>query len=151
MNPTDMSESFPTPTIASNELSMGEVLSPEELQGNVPPRKRNLSDTRLKVLGVSEEEMKRWSALKRMGLTNDDFEIGCQIMTEGRVEVDNDKEVKKMERLTGYRVSQLKREKAVGVLGTTEEEIEEVKSKRLSSLGMRHNPSLIGRARSSLT
>ena len=141
------SPTFPCSCPSFDEVSIGEVISLDELQGdglNVHPRKRN----HMKVLGVTAEEMKRWSALKRMGLTNDDFEIGCQIMTEGRVEEDNDKVVKKPEQLTGYRYSQIKREKALGVLGTTEEEIEEVKSKRLSSLGTGHSAPPFGRARS---
>ena len=127
---------FPDLAAAPTQLPEGEDYDQNQ--------KKTLGERRLKILGVTEEEMKRWSALKKMGLTNDDFEIGCQIMTEGNVEKDEDEGMKKTEKLTGYRTSQLRREKAVVVLGTTEEEIDDVNARKLSALGFQ------GRARSSL-
>jgi hypothetical protein len=92
---------------------------------------------RLKLLGVTEDEMKRWTALKKMGLTEEDFRVGCDIMTEGATSHDGKhEEVSKSDKLTGYTVSQRRRSKAVNTLGTTEEEIADIRALKLSSLGV---------------
>ncbi len=86
---------------------------------------------RLKLLGVTEEEMKRWNALKRLGLRLEDFDIGCELMSNNPAP-ENTKE----EKLTGYTMAQIKRAKAVNVLGTTEEDVDNDRAMKLSSLGV---------------
>jgi hypothetical protein len=95
---------------------------------------------KLKRLGVTEEEMKRWSALKKMGLTDSDFSQGAKYAAETSV---LGTEASKVERLTGYTEIQQKRYKAVKTLGTTEEEISEVRSHVLGQIGT-HGPSSPG-------
>jgi hypothetical protein len=87
-------------------------------------------DMKLKVFGVTEEEMKRWNALKKLGLSNDDFNIGSRIMT-----IIPKGEYTKQEQLTGYTMEQIKRAKALVVLGLTEEDIDLSRAKLLGSLG----------------
>jgi hypothetical protein len=90
---------------------------------------------KLKRLGVTEEEMKRWSALKKMGLTDDDFALGARYAAETSI---LGSDVSKVERLTGYTDVQQKRSKAVKTLGTSEEEISEIRSHVLGQIGRGH-------------
>lgn len=88
---------------------------------------------KLKLLGVTDEEMKRWSALKKMGLTDEDFSKGAQYAAE--TSIIGTENLTKVEKLTGYTERQQKRCKAVKTLGTTEEEIIEVRSQVLGKIG----------------
>lgn len=86
--------------------------------------------TKLKILGVSEEEMKRWAALKRMGLSYSDLELGSELVSNITKFDDT-----KQEKLTGYSEEQMKRTKAIKQLGVTEEDVETDVHMRLGRLG----------------
>jgi hypothetical protein len=101
--------------------------------------KKNL--IKLKLLGVTEEEMKRWSALKKMGLTDDDFAMGAQYAAETAIQGKDN--LTKAEKLTGYTERQQKRCKAVKTLGTSEEEIIETRSKFLGQIGRNHEQPVV--------
>jgi hypothetical protein len=136
-----------TPPITSDGLIIPSISTPcissklnnsESLAGSDPitletqqQEKRNL--IKLKLLGVTEEEMKRWSALKKMGLSDEDFAIGAQYAAETSIQ--GTENLTKAEKLTGYTERQQKRCKAVKTLGTTEEEIIETRSKFLGQIG----------------
>lgn len=92
----------------------------------------------LKLLGVTIDELKRWSALKRLGITNEEYELGISIMSTVPIFKNN-----KIEKLTGFAMSQIKRRKALSVLGITEEDIERERAASLSQIGKK--PSLVRR------
>jgi len=85
-----------------------------------------------KKLGISTEEKERNNALRKLGVTNDDANIAGYLMKEVRLSDCSRKE----EKLLGYSKGQLEREKALQKLGTTEEEIIEIRAKKLSTLGV---------------
>jgi hypothetical protein len=115
---------FPLKTVAVDDFS------------SIKPTERSShSIARLKVLGVTEEEMKRWSALKKMGLTNDEFELGAKYAQETCLIQDGELNATKTDKLTGYTPTQRRRSKAVKTLGISEEEIIETRSKVLGSIG----------------
>mmetsp|Transcript_26542 Transcript_26542/g.39418 ORF Transcript_26542/g.39418 Transcript_26542/m.39418 type:complete len:154 (-) Transcript_26542:208-669(-) len=87
----------------------------------------------LKLLGT-KEEMKRWKALKKLGINDDDFMFGCALMLDSTGPIRSKDEV-----LLGYSSGQIRRSKAVAVLGTTEEEIDELRTKKLSEIGTRRS------------
>ena len=92
----------------------------------------------LKLLGVTIDELKRWSALKRLGITNEEYELGIRIMSTAPIFKNN-----KIEKLTGFAMSQIKRRKALSVLGITEDDIERERAASLSQIGKK--PSLARR------
>lgn len=92
----------------------------------------------LKLLGVTIDELKRWSALKRLGITNEEYELGISIMSTAPIFKNN-----KIEKLTGFAMSQIKRRKALNVLGITEEDIERERAASLSQIGKK--PTLVRR------
>ncbi len=92
----------------------------------VEKKKKKLS----KILGVSEEEMKRKTALKKLGVDESDFLRSQELLSQ----IPKPSSAKE-ESLTGYSLNQIKREKALKKLGTSEEIIEEDISKELSKLG----------------
>ena len=92
-------------------------------------------DVRLKRFGASAEEMKNWSALQRMGLTQSEMELGNSIrMANPSLEIDTAK-ASKVEKMTGASMAEMKRAKAVLTLGSSEQEIEESRAKRLGQIG----------------
>ncbi len=76
--------------------------------------------------------MKRNNAYKKLGLTEADYKASQEILqSSAEIKPFNSKESKVM----GYNEDQIKREKAVALLGTTESEIDEVRMKSLAALG----------------
>lgn len=126
------------PTVPTVEATLVETTKLSDSSDTLSPEQQEIeriraqTALRLKLLGVTEEEMKRWNALKRLGLRNEDFEIGSELLAEQPVP-----ENKKEEKITGYTITQIKRAKAVNILGVTEEAIDEARMIRLSSLGPR--------------
>ena len=97
---------------------------------NISPSKKK-ANVEKAIFGVDETEMKKTKALIRMGVTNEDTEIAERLMATLPKPINH-----KTEKLTGYRVSQMKRLKAVNFLGSSEEKIAEETAKKLSQLGM---------------
>mmetsp|Transcript_1419 Transcript_1419/g.2519 ORF Transcript_1419/g.2519 Transcript_1419/m.2519 type:complete len:150 (+) Transcript_1419:29-478(+) len=87
---------------------------------------------RMKIFGTSSEEMKNWSALQRLGITYAEFERGNAIVASTPPCFSRGE---KTERLTGYSMTQIKRAKALSVLGTTEDEIYDLRAKKLGKIG----------------
>lgn len=110
--------------------------SPGKIEINILDNTKQLSQRKLKVLGVNEDEMKRWPALKKLGLSDEDYHVGNKIFSEGNNSGKFLPPLTKIEKVTGYSTSQVKRTKAVNLLGTTEEHIVEERSRRLSTLGI---------------
>jgi hypothetical protein len=123
-------QATPTPTNEENETEKN-VSTLSAIDSEQELHIKAAAAHRLKMLGVTEEEMKRWNALKRLGLRNEDFDIGCELMASS-----HPPEHTKEEQLTGYTMAQIKASKAVNVLGTTEEDIDDERAKKLSSLGV---------------
>jgi hypothetical protein len=92
-----------------------------------------------KILGADEEEIKRYRALKKLGVTNDDYKLADKLFLESNGSKSLPP-LSKTEKMTGYLTSQVKRNKAIKILGTSEEGIVEERSRRLSSLGITHTP-----------
>ena len=86
----------------------------------------------LKFLGTSEGEMKNWSALKRLGVSYSEYELGISIQVSNPADLPRSG---KVERMTGFSTAQMKRSKALSVLGTNEDEVSESRSRRLGSIG----------------
>ncbi len=85
-------------------------------------------------LGVSEEEMKRNNAYKKLGVTEEDYVKANEVMSS----IDKELNIQtKEERIIGYSSAQIKRVKAVNVLGTSEEEIDLTRAKTVGSIGVR--------------
>eukprot|EP01041_Mallomonas_annulata_P008156 gene8156-16770_t len=103
---------------------------PETLERDMHLEKAKLLT---KVLGVDEEEMKRNKALLHLGVTNQDAHT-AEMLMHSIPEPSNKKE----EKITGYTLSQMKRVKAINMLGESEEAIAEETSKALAALGIGH-------------
>jgi hypothetical protein len=129
---TRSTKALSTKTLSTNVDGVNDVLQieDEKVDESEEEKMKKIAAQRLKMLGVTEDEMKRWAALKRLGLGFDDFEKGCEIMSE-QAQPENKKE----EKLTGYTMQQIKRAKAVNMLGTSEQEVDDDRAKKLSSLG----------------
>uniref|UniRef100_A0A7S2UEP3 Uncharacterized protein n=1 Tax=Attheya septentrionalis TaxID=420275 RepID=A0A7S2UEP3_9STRA len=73
-------------------------------------------------------------ALRRLGVSEEDIRTG-EILTAEIPPLGPWKTLSKEEKLLGYTKSRLSREKALKILGVTEEEIENKNRKRLGALG----------------
>ena len=94
-----------------------------------------------KIFGVDDLEVSRNKAMIRLGVSNSDVEASALLFREGGrsrpVEGAYDGgSIEKVERMTGYAEQQLAREKAIQMLGTTEEDIDEHVSTALGKLGL---------------
>lgn len=94
-----------------------------------------------KIFGVDDLEVSRNKAMIRLGVSNSDVEASALLFREGGrcrpVEGAYDGgSIEKVERMTGYAEQQLAREKAIQMLGTTEEDIDEHVSMALGKLGL---------------
>lgn len=87
---------------------------------------------RMKIFGATSDEMKNWSALQRLGITYSEFEDGNSIHSSTRTCLSKGE---KTERMTGYSIEQIRRSKALRILGTTEDEIYESRAKKLGDIG----------------
>ena len=83
-----------------------------------------------KLLGVSEEEMRRNNALRRLGVTEDIVYRSKEILKD----VEKMELVTKEEKLLGASQAQRSRSKAVRQLGINEEIIAEERSRRLGKV-----------------
>lgn len=95
-----------------------------------------------KIFGVDAVEVSRNKAMIRLGVSNSDIEASTHIFRErgsqgsaSRPEYDGGN-IEKVERITGYAEPQLAREKAIQLLGTTEEDVDEHTTRALSQLGL---------------
>mmetsp|Transcript_78040 Transcript_78040/g.168756 ORF Transcript_78040/g.168756 Transcript_78040/m.168756 type:complete len:102 (-) Transcript_78040:20-325(-) len=95
--------------------------------------KETAASKNLKMLGVTEDEMKRTTAYRKMGLSEDDYQKANAIL-DGAKELEP-ADTRKEEKITGYNSVQLNRTKAINMMGTTEEEIDEARAKALADLG----------------
>lgn len=91
-----------------------------------------------KILGVDEEQMKRNIAMKKLGVTEDAYEQANEILLHNRIGVvgPNDEKLHKKEVVLGYHEEQLKREKAVKQLGTSESFMERKRAEDLGAVGL---------------
>lgn len=91
-------------------------------------------EIRLKRFGASEEEMKNWSALQRLGLTQSEMELGNSIRIANPCDVGS-ATITKVEKMTGCTEAEMKRAKALLTLGASEQEYGESRAKRLGQIG----------------
>jgi hypothetical protein len=91
---------------------------------------------RMKLFGASEDEMKNWAALQRLGITYAEFEDGNSINSATPAFPMRED---KFERITGYSKEQMQRSKAISVLGITEDEVYESRARKLGSIGRRES------------
>eukprot|EP00743_Colponemidia_sp_Colp-15_P001958 GILK01002130.1.p1 GENE.GILK01002130.1~~GILK01002130.1.p1 ORF type:complete len:164 (-),score=25.06 GILK01002130.1:188-679(-) len=109
-------------------------------------RKRSLKEKALKVLGQTEDEVKRTKAMRMMGLTEAamneatefwDFEhFPARSFSVSYGEKENQDVNRKAFRILGSTWTQVKRRKALKILGLTEDEIEVYRSRSLAKLGV---------------
>src|SRR3546814_13417686 len=84
-------------------------------------------------MGITPDIKRRSIALRKMGITEEHFTKGEELMAQAPPPTAlNDK----VEKITGYSHDQMRRSKAMAVLGTTEEKIDEERAKLLGSLGL---------------
>ena len=84
------------------------------------------------IFGLTGDERKKWGALKRLGITIEQFELGNQCMLLfGQIKDDDKKEY-----ITGYSDRQRKRDKACKRLGITEEDIENLRIIFMAKIGI---------------
>jgi len=91
-----------------------------------------LAERGRKILGVDEDEMKRNKALISLGVTHSDAIEASKLMKSLPTPT-----FTKEEKLTGYTLTQIKRQKALELLGSTEEVLADDVPKTLSSMGVR--------------
>jgi hypothetical protein len=82
-----------------------------------------------KLLGVSEQEMRRNNALRRLGVTEEIVERSKEILKDAEKMVP----VTKEDCLLGFTQQQRNRSKAINRLGVSEEEIAEERSRQLGA------------------
>lgn len=92
---------------------------------------------RLKRFGASEDEMKKWSAMKRMGVTQEEVDMENSIRISNPSDKACDRDATKVEKMTGCSVAEMKRSKALATLGASEQECSESRSRRLGNIGKR--------------
>ena len=88
---------------------------------------------RMKLFGVTAEEMKMWTVLQRLGVTYEEFLLGNEIFAS--IPSRPMRGGNKLENVTGVSTAQMKRAKAVSMLGTTEDEIYESRARMMGSIG----------------
>lgn len=87
----------------------------------------------LEKMGITPEIKRRSVALRKMGLTEEHLQKGEELMAQAPPATElNDK----VEKITGYSHNQIRRSKAMAVLGTTEEMIDEERSRLVGVLGL---------------
>lgn len=95
-----------------------------------------------RILGVSDEEMKRNNAMKKLGITDEAYQEAAEIVAHsgvargGVVTPEGKKQHSKTEELLGYTGEQQQRTKAVRkILGTSESTIEAERAEELGRVG----------------
>lgn len=85
-----------------------------------------------KKFGVTEEELKRFTALKKMGVSEADLKAASTLFAQAAI---SSEPAKKTEKLMGMSDDQMKRAKAMKMLNTSEEEFEVWRQQQLGQLG----------------
>lgn len=97
----------------------------------------SLTEKAMKVLGATEDEVGKTKAMKRLGVTPAHLDEGDRIIAGSMVRVTAGA---KAERTLGTTEGQIRGQKALGVLGTDDEEYEERISQELGLLGIDNPP-----------
>ncbi|KAH9106983.1 hypothetical protein LEN26_002062 [Aphanomyces euteiches] len=97
-------------------------------------------DRALTKLGVTEETLRIEKLMKKLGVCDNDLQAYDDLQRHSAVVDLSREKMTKEEVLCGYSKKQMQRVKAIKSLGTTEEEIEDDHSQRVSQLGIQIEP-----------
>ena len=106
--------------------------------------KADMEKVYTKVFGVTKVELKRSTALRKMGLSEDDLDEANYLFSQRAGNTSSDEPVTKEEKMLGVSKEQVKRVKALKVLSATETDIDLDTEQRLGKLGIPQEPSPTG-------